>query len=225
MAIATAPSAPVIEVRFPIRGKYVVADHGFALYSAIARLLPSVHANQDMTILPLQGLPSGDRVLWLSEDARLRMRLPADQLPAVLPLAGKTLLVDGARLLLGVPAMALLAVEPSLWSRLVLIKGFTEPEPFEAAARRQLADLGTTGVLSLQRVRSTTALERRSARGVGEPIRRTLGIHGKQIVGFAVRVDELSSADSLTLQSRGLGGRRRFGCGAFVQAIPQGKLS
>jgi CRISPR-associated protein Cas6 len=77
-------------------------------------------------------------------------------------------------------------------------------------------------VLSLEGVRSTTALERRSARSVGEPIRRTLGIHGKQIVGFAVRVDGLSSEDSLTLQARGLGGRRRFGCGAFVPATPEG---
>lgn len=225
MAVATAASAaPMIEVRFAVRGKYVAADHGFALYSAIARVLPAVHANQDMTILPLQGLPSGDRTLSLSGDARLRMRLPADQLPVVLPLAGKTLLVDGSRLLLGVPAVTLLAPEPSLRSRLVLIKGFTEPAPFEAAARRQLAELGNTGVLSLERVRSSTALERRSARGVGEPIRRTLSIHGKQIVGFAVRVDGLSSADSLTLQTRGLGGRRRFGCGGFVPAAPENQV-
>src|SRR5438445_5713163 len=223
MAIAAAPSAaPVIEVRFPVRGQSVAADDGFALYSARAGVVRSVHANQDMTILPLQGLPSGDRTLSLSGDARLRMRLPADQLPAVLPLAGKTLLVDGTRLFLGVPGVTLLAPEPSLRSRLVLIKGFTEPGPFEAAARRQLTELGITGVLSLERVRSTTALERRSARGVGEPIRRTLGVHGKQIVGFAVRVDGLSSADSLTLQSRGLGGRRRFGCGGFVPAVSEG---
>jgi CRISPR-associated protein Cas6 len=214
-------AAPVIEVRFPVIGPCIAADHGFALYSAIARVLPSIHANQDMTILPLQGLPSGDRTLSLSGDARLRMRMPADQLPVVLPLAGKTLLVDGARLLLGVPAVALLASVPSLRSRLVVIKGFTEPALFEAAARRQLAELGITGVLSLEGVRSTTAFERRSARSLGDPIRRTLGIHGKQIVGFAVRVDGLSSVDSLTLQSRGLGGRRRFGCGGFVPASPE----
>src|SRR5438067_394995 len=100
---APADLAPVVEVSFSIHGQWVPADHGFALYSAIARISPAVHANPHVTILPLRGLPSGDRTLALNVGSRLRMRLPADLLPAVLPLAGKTLLVDGARLLLGVP--------------------------------------------------------------------------------------------------------------------------
>jgi len=38
-------------------------------------------------------------------------------------------------------------------------------------------------------------------------------------VGYAVRVSGLSDEDSLKLQERGLGGKRRMGCGVFVPTL------
>ena len=38
----------------------------------------------------------------------------------------------------------------------------------------------------------------------------------KEIVGFALRVEELTAEESIRLQEKGIGGRRRFGCGIFV---------
>ena len=46
----------------------------------------------------------------------------------------------------------------------------------------------------------------------------TLRIKGLAIVGYGLLVSELSAADSLTLQERGLGGRTQLGCGFFVPA-------
>ncbi len=41
-------------------------------------------------------------------------------------------------------------------------------------------------------------------------------IHGREIVGFSVAVDELDPDGAVRLQEEGLGGRRRFGCGLFL---------
>jgi CRISPR-associated protein Cas6 len=41
-------------------------------------------------------------------------------------------------------------------------------------------------------------------------------IHGKVVVGFAMRIADLGPEDSVRLQQGGIGGRRRFGCGLFV---------
>ena len=34
---------PYIEVRFPVRGRALPLDHGWALYAAVSRLQPVVH--------------------------------------------------------------------------------------------------------------------------------------------------------------------------------------
>jgi len=47
-------------------------------------------------------------------------------------------------------------------------------------------------------------------------VRRTVRIHDREVVGFALRVQDLTAEESLHLQEHGLGGRRLFGCGIFV---------
>lgn len=212
------PAVPYVDVSFPLRGVALHADHGFALYSAITQAVPALHGDEALAIQAVAGLPGPDRMLSLTPDARLRLRVPGDRVGTVLPLAGKSLLVDGDRLQVGVPTVRLLKAAESLRSRLVVISPYTDSDAFLPAAQRQLDALGVEGRVSLETTRATTALERRSARPVGAPVRRTLEIHGRKIVGFAVRVGGLTAAGSLLLQARGLGGRRRFGCGVFVPA-------
>jgi CRISPR-associated protein Cas6 len=127
----------------------------------------------------------------------LAIRLPQDQIRPVLKLAGKIADVDGHALRIGVPnARALLPVA-NLRARLVTIKGFLDAESFVEAAKRQLHSLGIAREFLLG-------------------IRRTLRVKDKQVVGFEVAVTELTAEESLILQERGLGGRRRMGCGVFV---------
>ena len=49
-------------------------------------------------------------------------------------------------------------------------------------------------------------------------MRRTLRVQDRVVVGYAVEVHGLSAPDSIRLQSLGIGGRRRFGCGIFIPA-------
>jgi CRISPR-associated protein Cas6 len=96
----------------------------------------------------------------------------------------------------GAPQIYLLKRSAILYSRIVTIKGYTEPEPFMGAVRRKLQELNV----------------------VGEPVvgpRRVLKVGDQTIVGFAVAVSELSDQASIVLQERGIGGRRRMGCGIF----------
>jgi CRISPR-associated protein Cas6 len=107
---------------------------------------------------------------------------------------------------------------------LVVIKGFTEPDTFLEAARRQIEELGIKGNPVLIDHNNEAAM---GSYGVdtgtrSKFLRRTIRIHDKEIVGFALRVDNLQNNESLQLQEKGIGGRRRFGCGLFLPIIRKG---
>jgi CRISPR-associated endonuclease/helicase Cas3 len=205
----------VVDLVFRLRGSEVPADHGYLLYTAIALEVPAIHGDGAIGIHPLQGRLVGGRRLALGRASRLVVRLSAERIPELLPLAGRRLDVGGDGLMLGVPEVRALRPAAALRSRLVVIKGFMEPAGFLEAAQRQLAALGVEGRMTLLRRRLGGPLE--GGRGSRDSVvRRTLRVHDKEVVGFAVRVGGLGAEDSLRLQAVGLGGRRRFGCGVFV---------
>jgi len=207
----------VVDAQFQIGGGPILVDHGYSLYSAISRLLPEIHGDDRIGIHPIYGNLIGDRKLAITRSSRLVLRLPADRIRDVLPLAGKTLDLGNAKIIVGVPNARALIPAVCLYSRLVVIKGFMEPEPFLDAVRRQLAELDVRGEPFL--IPTGDAVEVNKARGGGTQspwIRRTLRIRDKEVVGFAVRVEQLTAEESVCLQEHGIGGRRRFGCGIFV---------
>lgn len=219
----------IVDLEFTITGNTIPADHGYALYSAISKQIPSLHPPEEerepkaavwrsLGVHPINGRLCGDRKIALGASSRLRVRLPAETIQNWMPLAGKTLDIDGALIHVGLPAAKALQPLPVLRSRLVTIKGFQDPEPFLEAAKRQAASLNIQGEVMLVPIGKAvsaeghfTDLENRCPF-----IRRTIRIDGREIVGFAVRVTGLTAGESLDLQEQGLGGRRRFGCGIFV---------
>jgi CRISPR-associated protein Cas6 len=196
--------SPYVTMRFPVEGKQLPADHGYALYSAIAHLAPALHNSPWLGTELISGVPWGEGIIMLpNRGAFFALRLPADQCAHALPLAGKRLNIDGHNIRLGIPTINLLTPAQALYARIVIIKKFTEAEPFLEAARRQLEALKIKSRLELP-------LDER-----GRYRRRILRIHGKTIVGFSLIAHELSDEDSILLQSRGLGGKRNMGCGIF----------
>jgi CRISPR-associated protein Cas6 len=187
----------IIELSFQLLGRTIPVDHGYALYAALSRVVPELHDAQELGIQPVRGVYAGGGVLHLAPFSCLAIRLPQDQIQPVLKLAGKTADVDGHVLHIGVPNARALLLVANLRARLVTIKGFLEAESFTEAAKRQLQSLDIAGEFLLG-------------------IRRTLRVKDKQVVGFEVGVTELTAEESLILQERGLGGRRRMGCGVFV---------
>lgn len=201
---------PSIVVHFPVQGRQLSADHGYVLYSAITRELPALHGQSWLGIELLSGIPWREGIIVLpTRGATLRLRIPADRYGHVLPLAGRRLDICGHPLRLGIPIARPLTPAASLYARCVTIKKFTDAEPFLDAARRQLDTLGLTATLELP-------LDEQ-----GRYRRRIITIQGKHVVGFSLAAHNLNDADSLRLQSVGIGGRRAMGCGHFNPIVRQ----
>lgn len=188
---------PYVDLAFKLTGSTVPVDHGYALYSAISRILPEIHGAKNIGLHPIRGTYSGNGELILRDSSRLTIRLESERIGEVLKLAGKRLEIDSHSLRVGIPEVRLLRPRVSLYSRLVTIKGFMEPEAFVESAKRQLEKLGVEAEIE-----------------IGE--RRTLRVKDKQVLGFEVAVSGLDAEDSLCLQESGLGGRRHMGCGVFL---------
>jgi CRISPR-associated protein Cas6 len=197
-------TSPYVTVHFPVQGRQLPADHGYALYSAITRQLPALHGASWLGIELLSGVPWRQGIIVLpTRGASLRLRIPADHYGHVLPLAGRRLDLAGNPLRLGIPSARPLTPASSLYARCVTIKKFTDAEPFLDAARRQLDALGITATLELP------------VDEQGRFRRRILTIRDKAIVGFSLAAHNLSDDDSIKLQTHGIGGRRAMGCGHF----------
>src|SRR5215831_7215002 len=80
---------PFLAVSFPVQGRQLPADHGYLLYSAIIKHMPSLHSAAWLGIELISGLPWGKGIIALpARSASLRLRLPVDKLAHVLRLAG-----------------------------------------------------------------------------------------------------------------------------------------
>lgn len=190
-------SQPVVDLAFPLKGKAVPVDHGYALYSACCRIIPDIHGDGELGIFPIQGAYSGGENLLLNRTSRLTMRIPADKVGHFLPMVGRELQVGGCPITVGAPNLQMLRPSASLQARTVTIKGFEEEGAFLEAMGRQLHPIAPCAEAAVLK-------------------RRTIRIAGKQVVGFKVLVRGLNAEESIALQEKGLGGRRRFGCGLFT---------
>jgi len=211
----------MIDLHFPVLGRDLPSDHGYALYGALSRLLPRLHeADCSVRIASIRGMPMGKGLLQLGPSSALRFRLPAESIPLLLPLAGKSLDVDGHALRVGVPQVRALIPAPALLAHLVTMKksdrqtpdgtrAYMDPAPFLDAVRRELQKRGIQGQADLPLV-PTGPHE-------GKPRRHVLRIKARRVVGFSVQVTELTAEESVRLQEEGLGGRGRMGCGFFVE--------
>jgi len=198
-----------IDLVFPVHGRTVARDHGYALYAAMSRVIPGIHGASWIGIHGIAGKRLTPETLTLAPMATLRVRVPADKIGAVFALAGATLEVSGQPVEIGAPTVYALAPVAVLDARIVVIRftgGISKPfdraafdRRFIAEAERQLVVHGIRGDLAL----------------CG---RQRLRVGGQRVIGHSVRVGALSPDDSLKLQIHGLGGKRTMGCGIFRPA-------
>ena len=225
---------PCVDLAFPIAGgTSLPVDHAHALLGAVAGVVPAVHAQGGtyrpgdpprVGIHPIRGRQIGGRTVRLTGWSALTIRCPAGRIGEFLPLAGRTLEVAGTTFALAPPRVEPLTSAPALRSRLVTIKptggGPPTPEAFLAAARRQLAALGVSGEVG---VTIPDRPRERNGDCTTEFVRRTVRIRGREIVGYELRLADLTAADSVQVQTWGLGGRRALGCGVFTAWAAEGE--
>ncbi len=201
-------TALYVDMSFPIRGETIPRDHGYALYGALSRALPSVHGADWIAIHGIAARQAHAN-LTLERAARLRIRVPSDRIGELLALAGTSIEIAGRPVQIGAPTVHPLVPAAILDARLVVIRltgGIPKPfdnDAFErrflAEARRQLATIGVTGDLVISG-------------------RQSLRVGGQRVLGCSVRVGGLSADDSIKLQVEGVGGKRTMGCGVFRPA-------
>ena len=203
-----------VDLSFPVLGERVPRDHGYPLYGALCRAVGALHGAAWLGVHPLSGTQVDAGTLQLGRRSQLRLRLPADRIGAVLPLAGARLEVSGSSLRLGAPSVHALVPAASLDARMVAIK-------LTAAPRRRNEELGrdaldVTGFAERYAAEIKRQLE---AIGIGSPFelrgRRSVTVGGRRVVGYSVRVIGLGADESIALQEKGIGGKRRMGCGVF----------
>ncbi|NJL03046.1 MAG: type I-MYXAN CRISPR-associated protein Cas6/Cmx6 [Spirulinaceae cyanobacterium SM2_1_0] len=203
--VSAAPPPTHIDSVFSVSGERLPADHNYGLYAALSKLCPAIHNEPRFAVQTIAGIPDRQGKIALAPWSKLRLRLPSESLPKICVLAGKQLTIGSHAIRLGNPQIQLLRPADTLWARLVTIKGYQEPEEFLGALDRQMAALGIRALAGIPSNES------------GQPKRLTLRIKRYTVVGFSVVMAELSPKDSIRLQTEGLGGKRRMGCGVFVR--------
>jgi CRISPR-associated protein Cas6 len=74
----------MVDLSFGLRGSEIPVDHGYALFSAISRLLPFLHGDEKVGIHPISGLLIGHRLLRITEKSRLVFRIDSEQIRDVI---------------------------------------------------------------------------------------------------------------------------------------------
>ncbi|MDY6784753.1 MAG: type I-MYXAN CRISPR-associated protein Cas6/Cmx6 [Cyanobacteriota bacterium] len=195
---------PFVELRFPVRGTELPADHNYGLYAAFVHLNRELRQHHDISILTISGFNDRQGKILLTPDSCIRIRVPVSKIPLVYQLAGKAIAIGKHPLNIGIPQISVLHPSSHLRARIVTIKGYIQPEPFLAAAQRQLDNFDISGKISI-------FASRNSSSG-----RKTIKIKRYTIIGFATEISGLSDEDSIKLQQWGLGGKRHMGCGIFL---------
>jgi len=204
---------PFVDLAFPVVGSRIPRDHGYALYGALCRKLPALHRADWLAVHPVSGRPANGDLL-LTRRAQLRVRVPVERIPDVLPLAGSSLDLGGAALRIGVPSIHALAPAPSLDARLVVLTLTRPPRAANAALDRDTHDVRAIAERYERELRRQ--LDKIAVHGdLTLCGRHSITIAGARVIGYSARVSGLDADASLRLQESGLGGRRAMGCGVF----------
>ncbi|MFQ3637879.1 MAG: type I-MYXAN CRISPR-associated protein Cas6/Cmx6 [Cyanobacteriota bacterium] len=190
---------PLVELRWSVMGDRLPADHNYRLYSALIERSPALK-DVAWQLGTIAGTPDREGWIRIGSESSLTVRCALEDLGWFDRLDRQVLRVGRSVLRLGEMTGGTIQPCLRLRSRIVTIKanyrGQVSPFEFGVALGKQLAD---------RSIRSVPILGDRMA----------LRIKDKNIVGYAVAFENLSPHESIMLQTEGLGGRRRMGCGVF----------
>ncbi len=182
------------DIVFAIAGRTLPADHAFALWAEITRVLPWLQGEEQAGILPLRAPEHGDDLL-LPRRARLVLRVPASLASEAQALCGQALDVGGHALTVGEARERPLQPAPTLHAQLVASEA--AEDTFLASMEAELERAGIAGKLICGK-------------------RHTLPGSSGRISGYSLVLHDLKPQAALSLQCCGLGEQRHVGCGIFI---------
>ncbi|MCB2263470.1 MAG: type I-MYXAN CRISPR-associated protein Cas6/Cmx6 [Candidatus Thiosymbion ectosymbiont of Robbea hypermnestra] len=200
----------IVDVLFSIACKRLPVDHAYALSAALQRAAPWIAEDEygvGVHTIHMAGSQNGwerpdhgtDRYLILSRRTKLTIRAPRQRADTLLgELAGATLDISGCSLTIGSGKIRRLSKETTLFARYVAaVPDGTEADFLTWAAQALRAqDIGI----------------RKALCGKTTPLSRPAGILRTR----SLMLSDLTPAESVRLQQKGLGPHRRMGCGIFI---------
>lgn len=192
--------SPVFDIQWSVSHRdWIPLQHQYLLLATLSRIVPEIHHNKRIGIHTIRGIHDRPGRLKLTSRSIVAIRTPLEAVSNLIPLSGRKLDLAGHALRLGVATLHQIAPSESLFCPTVTIKGFMDRDQFYGAVIRQLDNM---------EVRRSVTVE------IGS--RRVLRIKDSTIVGFSLLLAGLEAAESVRVQSAGIGGRRHFGCGIFL---------
>lgn len=182
-----------IEVWAKVCGDYFPSDHSYGLYASLVNYNQNLR-NCDWQLFTIRGHPAERGLIRLGSESYLGIRC----LPSVVSefINLETLTVGKWTIELADKHISQLSPSLNLHSRIVVIKNATTDNQMEKSLIAKAEEAG---------INATFAVEQR----------KILKIRRFTVVGFSVSAIAHSQKDSLLLQEKGIGGKRRMGGGVF----------
>ncbi|HNQ04025.1 MAG TPA: type I-MYXAN CRISPR-associated protein Cas6/Cmx6 [Thiobacillaceae bacterium] len=185
------------DVQFDLSGHALPQDHGYALYEELARHLPWLRETPQAGVHPVHAAPSGrDANLVLNRRVKLVLRLPIERIEAARALVGMRIDPGAGEIVIGDLHEKPLIPFTTLYSHFVDM-GTADEAGFMAKARQELESLDVRCGM----IPGKHRLMHTPQGGIG---------------GYSLMLHEISMEQSMTVQERGLGLHRGYGCGLFV---------
>jgi CRISPR-associated protein Cas6 len=186
----------VVDVVFPIDGKFLPRDHAQQLGDALCKQWPQLGQAAQVGIHAIKLVSGGAEPAMLSRRAKLLLRVPRTLASHLLACQGISLQIDGQPLQLRQPHTRDLQPHATLYAYHVAAGSADEPA-FMADVARELSALGVAG-----------------ERVCGK--RQQMKLDGGVVNTFSLMLHALTPEQSLRLQHHGIGPHRLFGCGLFI---------
>jgi CRISPR-associated endonuclease/helicase Cas3 len=167
------------------------------MFQVISQVIPEARGAAWLAVNCVPSAAPPGAANRIDPQAQVRIRLPQSRVPLMLKLSGKRMKIGGQRVRLGPPKIFLLKPSANLYARCVTIKNRFTPGTFLDAVALKLDDMGIEGEPELG-------------------LRQCFRIGNHVMIGFALKVHDLSEDGSIALQEQGLGNRRHLGFGFFV---------
>ena len=197
----------VVDVVFGIACRALPVEHAYALWSAVGGVLPWLRDEPGAGIHPIHVADSGngwmrpgrpDDLLHPSRRTKLVIRVPKARVADTERLSGHTLDVAGNALRVDAASVRRLSPLTTIFSRYVAIERALDENAFLAEALAQLNGLGVKPKKMLCGIEHSIATP-------DGPLRTR-----------SLMLAELTPAEALTVQQRGLGPMGHLGCGLFI---------